>query len=103
MGGIIYESDLNKRCARFPRSPITVKPKEASKKKERRGRGGEEEEREGKENKETERRNYAPLLMKQSPLRPCYLDVRARGAPASCSLALGENASSLVATIKSTE
>lgn len=33
--------------------------------------------------------------MKQSPLRPCYLDVRARGAPASCSLALRENASSL--------
>lgn len=32
--------------------------------------------RQRKKEREKETRNYASLLMKQSPLRPCYLDVR---------------------------
>lgn len=69
--GIIYEGHLNKRA---PHTPITMKLE----KEERRERARARERPEG-ETRETTR-YYAALLMKQSPLRPCYLDVRTRSA-----------------------
>lgn len=78
MRGIIYEGHLNKRALCIP---ITMK---LSKRKEEReiDRERERESERGGRARETREpvRNYAALLMKQSPLRPCYLDVRTRGA-----------------------
>lgn len=60
---------------RAPRTSITLKPEKRERERERRSRRRDK----GREVRQRETtQNYAPLLMKQSPLRPCYLDVRVR-------------------------
>lgn len=65
----------------LPKQMCSVHPDNWRKKEEEREIEVKEKERErgrARETRETAQ-NYAALLMKQSPLRPCYLDVRTRG------------------------